>query len=237
MTAAGEPVPPLRTAFAWGVHIYTALGAVLGFVALDAVFRHDYRLTFTMLAMALLIDASDGALARKVRVKHVIPWIDGELLDNIIDYFTYVIVPVAIFMQPGVLPEGSGYAALSVLLASAYGFCRTDAKGIIEHYFRGFPSYWNVMAFYFIVLRTSPALNLIVMLVAAVFVFVPMRWLYPSRMEELRGLTIALGVLWAAMGVVLIATLPASPQWLAWVSLFYPIYYIAGSVVYHFRSA
>ena len=237
MTAAGEPVPPLRTAFAWGVHIYTALGAVLGFVALDAVFRHDYRLTFTMLAMALLIDASDGALARKVRVKHVIPWIDGELLDNIIDYFTYVIVPVAIFMQPGVLPEGSGYAALSVLLASAYGFCRTDAKGIIEHYFRGFPSYWNVMAFYFIVLRTSPALNLIVMLVAAVFVFVPMRWLYPSRMEELRGLTIALGVLWAAMGVVLIATLPASPQWLAWLSLFYPIYYIAGSVVYHFRSA
>ena len=166
MTAAGEPVPPLRTAFAWGVHIYTALGAVLGFVALDAVFRHDYRLTFTMLAMALLIDASDGALARKVRVKHVIPWIDGELLDNIIDYFTYVIVPVAIFMQPGVLPEGSGYAALSVLLASAYGFCRTDAKGIIEHYFRGFPSYWNVMAFYFIVLRTSPALNLVVMLVA-----------------------------------------------------------------------
>jgi phosphatidylcholine synthase len=237
VTAAGEPVPPLRLAFAWGVHIYTALGAVLGFVALDAVFKHDYRLTFTMLAMALLIDASDGALARKVRVKHVIPWIDGELLDNIIDYFTYVIVPVAIFMQPGVLPDGYEYAGLVVLLASAYGFCRTDAKGIIEHYFRGFPSYWNVMAFYFVVLRTSPQLNLFVMLVAAVFVFVPMRWLYPSRMEGLRGLTIALGVLWAAFGVVLLATWPDSPQWLAWLSLFYPLYYVAGSVVYHFRSA
>jgi phosphatidylcholine synthase len=237
VTAAGEPISPLRTAFAWGVHLYTAFGAVLGFVALDAVFRHDYRLAFTMLAVALLIDSSDGALARKMRVKYVIPWIDGELLDNIVDYFTYVIVPVAIFMQPGILPAGSERAALAVLLASAYGFCRTDAKGIIEHYFRGFPSYWNVMAFYFVVLRSSPSLNLFVMLVAVVFVFVPMRWLYPSRMEGMRALTIGLGAVWAVMGTVLIATLPDPSRWLAWLSLFYPVYYIAGSVVYHFRSA
>jgi len=237
VTAAGEPISPLRTAFAWGVHLYTAFGAVLGFIALDAVFRHDYRLAFIMLAVALLIDSSDGALARKIRVKYVIPWIDGELLDNIVDYFTYVIVPVAIFMQPGILPADSEYAAWSVLLASAYGFCRTDAKGIIEHYFRGFPSYWNVMAFYFVVLRTPPLLNVLVVLLAVVFVFVPMRWLYPSRMEGARALTIALGVVWALMGPVLIATLPDAPRWLAWISLFYPLYYIAASVVYHFRTA
>ena len=237
VTAAGEPIPPLRTAFAWGVHLYTAFGAVLGFVALDAVFRHDYRTAFTMLAVALLIDSSDGALARKVRVRQVIPWIDGELLDNIVDYLTYVVVPVAIFMQPGILPEGTQYTAFTVLLASAYGFCRTDAKGIIEHYFRGFPSYWNVMAFYFIVLGTPPLVNLFFMLTAVVFVFVPMRWLYPSRMESLRGITIALGIVWAVMGVVLIATLPHPSLVIGWLSLFYPIYYIAGSVVYHLRSA
>ena len=133
MTAAGEHLPRSRVAIAWAVHLYTALGAVLGFMALVAVFKHDYRLAFIMLAVALAIDSSDGALARKVRVKHVLPWIDGELLDNIIDYFTYVIVPVAIFMQPGVLPAGQEYWALTVLLASAYGFFRTDAKGVIEH--------------------------------------------------------------------------------------------------------
>ena len=221
---------------AWGVHLYTALGAVLGFIALDAVFRGDYRLTFAMLAVALLIDSSDGALARKFRVKHVIPWIDGDLLDNIVDYFNYVIIPVAIFMQPGILPAGAEQLSLFVLIASAYGFCRTDAKGLVEHYFRGFPSYWNVMAFYFVVLATSPWLNLVVMLTAVVFVFVPMRWLYPSRMETMRAPTIALGVVWAIIAVVLIARLPNPSPFLGWISLFYPIYYIVGSVIFHLRT-
>jgi len=221
---------------AWGVHLYTALGAVLGFIALDAVFRGDYRLTFAMLAVALLIDSSDGALARKFRVKHVIPWIDGDLLDNIVDYFNYVIIPVAIFMQPGILPAGAEQLSLLVLIASAYGFCRTDAKGLVEHYFRGFPSYWNVVAFYFVVLATSPWLNLAVMLTAVVFVFVPMRWLYPSRMETMRAPTIALGVVWAIIAVVLIARLPNPSPFLGWISLFYPIYYIVGSVIFHLRT-
>jgi len=227
----------VRTWLAWSVHLYTALGGVLGFVALDAAFRADYRLSFTMLALALLIDSSDGALARKLRVKHVVPSIDGELLDNIIDYFTYVVVPVAIFMQPGVLPPAARYLALTVLLASAFGFCRTDAKGVIEHYFRGFPSYWNVMAFYFVVLRTPPDVNLAIMLIAVVFVFVPMRWIYPSRMERMRGITIGLGVLWGLLGVVMIARLPEASQTLGWISLYFPLYYVVGSVVYHLRTA
>jgi phosphatidylcholine synthase len=237
MTAAGEPVPSARTMLAWAVHLYTALGGVFGFIALEAAFRSDYRLSFTMLALALVIDSSDGALARKMRVKQVLPAIDGELLDNIIDYFTYVVVPVAIFMQPGILPQSAGYSALTVLLASAYGFCRTDAKGVIEHYFRGFPSYWNVMAFYFVVLGTPPALNLAVMLTAVVFVFVPMRWLYPSRMETMRGVTIALGAVWGVLGIVMIARLPALSPALGWVSLYFPLYYVVGSVVYHLRTA
>ena len=226
-----------RTFLAWCVHLYTALGAVVGFLALEAAFRRDYRWCFILLAVALAIDASDGALARTVKTKQVVPWIDGDLLDNVIDYFTYVVVPVAIFVQPGVLPDGARLVALSVLIASAYGFCRTDAKGLIEHYFRGFPSYWNVMAFYFVALGTPPVVNLIAILIAVALVFVPMRWLYPSRMESMRGLTIGLGIVWAAMGLVLIAQLPDASRTLAIVSLFYPAYYIAGSVVFHFRSA
>jgi len=219
------------------VHVYTALGGVLGFIAIEASFKGDYRLCFTMLAVALFIDSSDGALARRVRVKHVLPSIDGELLDNIIDYLTYVVVPVAIFTQPGILPAQSSYAALSVLLASAYGFCRTDAKGVIEHYFRGFPSYWNVMAFYFVVLKTPPVVNLLIMLTAVVFVFVPMRWLYPSRMERMRGITIALGLVWGALAVIMIARLPDTSPTLGWFSLYFPLYYVVGSVVYHLRTA
>ena len=225
-----------RTALAWGVHVYTAFGAVFGLLALLAAVDGDYRRTFIMLAAAFAIDASDGAMARAVRVKQVIPWFDGELLDNIVDYFTYVIVPVAVFMQPGILPDGWNGASFAVLLASAYGFCRTDAKGLIDHYFQGFPSYWNVMAFYFVVLRTDPWLNLAVLLTAVVFVFVPMRWLYPTRMEFMRAPTVLLGILWAAIGMVILARMPEHSVALAWASLFYPIYYTAGSVVFHFRS-
>jgi phosphatidylcholine synthase len=221
---------------AWAVHTYTALGAAVGFLALQAAFTGDYQLTFIFLSVAFAIDASDGALARYVRAKQVIPWIDGTLLDNIVDYLTYVVVPVAIFTRPGVLPAGLEWTALTVLLASAYGFSRTDAKGLIDHYFLGFPSYWNVMAFYMIALGTTPITNLIVMLTAVVFVFVPMRWLYPSRMEKGRMAIISLGLVWAVMGLVLIAQLPEPSAALAWASLFYPVIYTVGSVVFHFSS-
>jgi phosphatidylcholine synthase len=225
-----------RTAMAWAVHVYTALGAAVGFLALQAAFAGDDRLTFLWLAVAFGIDASDGALARWVGVKRVLPWIDGTLLDNIIDYLTYVVVPVAVFVRPGILPAGFEWMALSVLLASAYGFSRTDAKGMIDHYFQGFPSYWNIMALYMVVLGTSPGVNLFAMLVAVVLVFVPMRWLYPSRMERGRAAFISLGLVWSVMSLVLIVQLPEPSYALAWASLFYPILYTAGSVVFHFRS-
>jgi len=221
---------------AWAVHAYTALGAAVGFLALQAAFAGDDRMTFLWLALAFAIDASDGALARLVGVKQVIPWIDGTLLDNIIDYLTYVVVPVAVFMRPGILPAGLEWLSLSVLIASAYGFCRTDAKGMMDHYFQGFPSYWNIMALYMIVLGTSPSVNLIAMLTAVVFVFVPMRWLYPSRMERGRMLFISTGLVWSIMCLILIAQLPEPLAALAWASLFYPVLYTAGSVVFHFRG-
>lgn len=227
----------LRFVLAWSVHLYTALGAVLGFQALVAVFSQDYRTAFFLLAGALAIDSSDGALARAVHVKQVLPWFDGELLDNIVDYLCYVVVPAAILVQPGILPPYGGIMALLVLVSSAYGFCRTDAKGIIDHYFQGFPSYWNVMAFYFIALSTSPLVNLIAVLSGVVLVFAPLRWLYPSRMERMRGPTIALGILWAVLGLVVVEQMPDHSRLLAWLSLFYPAYYTIGSIVYHLRTA
>ncbi len=226
----------LSVLLAWGVHLYTAMGAVLGFLALEAAFRADYFSTFALLAAALVIDASDGTMARRLRVKQVVPWVDGELLDNVVDYLSYVVVPVAVMIQPGILPDGLQYLALVVLLASAYGFAQTDAKGFVEHYFQGFPSYWNVVAFYFVVLDSDPWLNLAVMLALAVLVFVPMRWLYPARMEKMRALTIVLGIVWGVICLVMLSRLPHPSPTLALLSLFYPVYYTVGSVIYHLRS-
>ncbi len=236
MEKGDTPVSLGKLLFALSVHAYTAFGAVLGFVALAAAFRADYATTFWMLSLAFVVDASDGTLARKAHVKQVVPWIDGSLLDNIIDYLTYTVVPVAVLIQPGILPDGFQWSALSVLLASAYGFSRTDAKGFVEHYFKGFPSYWNVMVFYFVVLDTNAWVNLFFTLALVVMVFVPMRWLYPSRMEQGQKLVVWLGVLWAVMGMVLVLQLPEPTKWLAWLSLFYPAYYTLASFQYHLRS-
>ena len=226
----------LRVTLAWSVHIYTAFGAVLALHALVAVFAQDYRTAFLLLAAALAIDSSDGALARAAHVKQVLPWFDGELLDNIVDYFGYVVVPAAVLLQPGILPPYSGLPAALVLMSSAYGFCRTDAKGVIDHYFQGFPSYWNVMVFYFVALSTSPAVNLIAVLVGVLLVFSPLRWLYPSRMEGMRAPTIALGVLWAVLSLIVVVQMPEHSLAIAWISLFYPAYYTIGSIVYHLRT-
>lgn len=236
MDRSEEPVPLSRLFFAFAVHAYTALGSVLGFLALAAAFRGDYATTFQMLAWAFFVDATDGTLARRAHVKQVVPWIDGGLLDNIIDYLTYVVVPVAVLVQPGILPPGTQWMAMSVLLASSYGFTRTDAKGFVEHYFQGFPSYWNVLVFYYVVLGTDPWVNLAFLLFFVVMVFVPMRWLYPTRMEEGRTAAVGLGAVWAGMGFALILQLPAPSPALAWISLFYPVYYSVASLVYHLRS-
>ncbi|MFN2376332.1 MAG: phosphatidylcholine/phosphatidylserine synthase [Candidatus Binatia bacterium] len=236
MDRGETPVPLPRLLFALAVHAYTAFGAVLGFVALAAAFRGDYRQTFVMLAAAFVVDATDGTLARKAKVKQVVPWIDGGLLDNIIDYLNYVVVPVAVLVQPGILPPGLQWAAFSVLLASAYGFSRTDAKGFVEHYFMGFPSYWNVLVFYYVVLGTGPWVNLVFLVGYVAMVFVPMRWLYPSRMEKGQSVAVWLGAVWSVMGFALVLQLPEPSRLLAWISLFYPAYYTVASLVYDLKS-
>ena len=94
--------------FAWLVHIYTALGAVLGLYTILAVEEANFRLAFLLMACAVIIDATDGALARAARVKEIIPWFDGTLLDNLVDYLNYVIVPSLLMLRAHLLPEQDG---------------------------------------------------------------------------------------------------------------------------------
>ena len=222
---------PLRTLAAWGVHLLTASGAVLAFLALRASGAGRFADAFRWLAVAMFIDSIDGTLARAVGVKQVLPWVDGTKLDDIVDYLTYVAVPVVILHDARLLPAGTAglVCAAALLLASAYGFCRTDAK-TTDHYFRGFPSYWNVFALYAFVLRLSPRATAIWVLVLAALVFAPLKFLYPSRAQYFRTSSIVLGGIWAAAMIVVLFTLPDPPAMLVWVSLLYPVYYGAVSV-------
>lgn len=209
----------------WAVHLYTALGSVLGVFALLAGARGDAQEAFLWLCAALVIDASDGALARKVGVKEVVPEYNGAELDDIIDYLNFVVVPVFLMLQFGLLAGPLGYAAGGgALLASAYRFCHSDAK-TPDHFFTGFPSYWNIVAFYLYVFDVGPVVAALVVAALAAMVFAPLRFVYPSRTVFLRPLTIVLGIVWSVLGLMTLVALPERATTLAAASLFYPIYY------------
>ena len=236
-TAQPYPRPPIaRICAAWAVHAYTASGAIAAFAGTLAVLAADYRTAFLWMVAATLVDATDGVLARLARVKDTLPDFDGARLDDIVDYLTYVFLPVLLLYHAGDLPAApAGLAVASaVLLSSAYGFASLDAK-TDDYFFTGFPSYWNVVALYLHVAHLGPRANAAVLLVLVALVFVRIGYVYPSRTPALRGLTLVLGAVWAAMIVGIVLAIPAVPAWLWIGSLFFPVYYLMLSLVLHAR--
>jgi phosphatidylcholine synthase len=210
---------------AWLVHLYTASGAVLALFSVLLIERADYKDAFWLMALAVAIDASDGTLARAARVKERIPWFDGDRLEDITDYLNYVLVPCLIFFRADLLPQSDAlWLAAAPIVASAYGFCQKEAK-TADHFFLGFPSYWNIVALYLFVLQTPRWFNGFLILALSVLVFVPIKYVYPSRSAELRGLTIALALAWGVLILLVIYYLPAPPPAVVYASLLFPVYY------------
>jgi phosphatidylcholine synthase len=218
------------------VHLYTALGAPLGVWAIFAAIGGDFRLAWFLVGVTVFLDATDGALARAVRVWDVLPHVDGRRLDDVVDYFGWVVVPVILLIQADLLPP---WVAVAPLIASGYGFAQTQAK-TDDDYFLGFPSYWSLIGFYLYVFQTSQAFNTGLILLLSVLVFVPIRFPYPTKTKPLRPLTLACGGIWGVMMLALLAFMPDPPMWIAWSSLIFVAYYLlltAGLYPYRRRQA
>src|SRR3954466_3201204 len=179
------------------VHLYTASGSVLALLIVIAALEGKV-VTAPWLGLATLFtEGTDGILARRFRVKETLPWFDGARLDDIVDYLTYVFAPVVLLWTTDRLPSGAAGWVLAALplLASSYQFCRVDAK-TADHFFLGFPSYWNVVAFYVIVLGIGQTPTAIILIACTILVFVPIRYIYPSRTRIFKQLNLALTALW-----------------------------------------
>ena len=224
------------TICAWGVHLYTAMGAIFGLLAIRYAAVGDFRASFIAMAITIVIDSSDGTLARFVNVKKRVPEFDGALLDNIVDYLTYVVAPVFLVMWAGLVTGPLGLAvAAFVLIASAYQFCQTNAK-TPDNFFLGFPSYWNIVAFYLFCLRLSAPVNELILSAFALMVFIPIKYIYPSRTKPLRPLTLTLGLIWAVVTVAMLPSLPSYNPILLYASLAYVAYYFIASFALHARA-
>jgi phosphatidylcholine synthase len=219
---------------AWLAHLYTASGAVCAFVALNRIFYDRYSDAFFWLGVAMVLDATDGFLARRADVARRLPSFNGQKLDDLVDYLTFVFVPAFFVWHALLVPDRwAMVAVMAMLLSSAYGFCQEAAK-TADHFFTGFPSYWNIVAFYLWVAGWPETTNLLVLLALALLVFVPIRYIYPSRTPTWRPVTQILGATWAVLMFVLVSQAPDVSRMLLRASLVFPVYYTMLSLTLHF---
>lgn len=218
---------------AWSVHLFTATGAVWGFLSLRAIFVHEWKLAIIWMAVAMFVDGFDGTLARWFNVKTYASGVDGALLDNILDYFNYTVVPAFFLVEAGLLPPALALpGAFAILLASAYQFTQVDAKSdeTNEYFFKGFPDYWNIMVIYMLIMQLDPWLNFAFLIFFAILTFVPIKYVYPTRTVRLKKLTIGLTIVYAGVGVVGVILYPNVPMWIIYASFVYVAYYVGLSL-------
>jgi phosphatidylcholine synthase len=224
---------------AWLAHAYTALGLLCAAAIFGLVVEGGdgaFRVAFAVMVAATLVDATDGWIARRARVGEVLPGFDGRRLDDLIDFQTYTCLPLALLWRAGVFPGADAAWLLVPLVASAYGFCQVAAK-TDDHYFLGFPSYWNIVAFYLFVLRLRSPWPLAIVLALSVLTFVPTRYLYTTSAGRWSLVTNSLSAAWLASLVAILWWWNLSPRWLVVGSLAFPAYYMAASwaVTIHLR--
>jgi phosphatidylcholine synthase len=185
---------------AFGVHLFTALGAGVGLIAMMEAVREHWASMFAWLGVALIIDAIDGPLARKFDVERLQPNWSGELLDLVVDFVTYVFVPAyAITTKVGMLlPLAAPLLGIGIVTSSALYFADRRMKSADNH-FRGFPALWNVAAFYLFLLDLPPALASLAVAVLIALTFAPFHVLHPIRVVRLRWLTLWLLAAGAAL--------------------------------------
>ncbi|MGL4241845.1 MAG: CDP-alcohol phosphatidyltransferase family protein, partial [Beijerinckiaceae bacterium] len=203
-----EPVkkrrrPPVHV-MAYGVHVFTALGAALGFLALEAVIRGDLTLAFWWLGAALVVDAADGPMARRLNVMETASRYDGATLDLVVDFITYVFVPAAMLFRPEVMTQPWGIVSgLIITLGSALYFADTTMK-TDDWWFRGVPAVWNVVVFYIVVFAPPSIVSFAIVAVLAALMFLPVIFVHPFRVKRWRIITMAVLAAW---GVATIAAL------------------------------
>ena len=197
--------PPIgQRARAWAVHALTASGAILSLLAMMAVLREDWTAVLLWLLAALAVDGIDGPLARRTQVKTHAPRVDGDAMDLIIDYLSYVFVPTLLIVQAELVPEQWAIPLAALIqLAAVYSFVRKDLK-TDDNYFRGFPGLWNVVAFYLFLARPGETAGAVAIMLFVALSFAPIHFIHPFRVRDYGRWPAILAVLWLAATAALV---------------------------------
>lgn len=198
---------------AFSVHILTASGSFLAFLGVVAAAEHRFVDMFWWLGLALLVDGIDGPIARKVRVKEVLPNWSGDTLDNIIDYVTYVLLPAFALYQSGMIGEPWSFVAAGMIVVSSAIYYADMGMKTDEYFFSGFPVVWNMVVFTLFVIDASASTALTVVIVSVILTFLPINFLHPVRVKRLRPANMTVFLLWSALGGYALFMHFVIPQW------------------------
>ncbi|WP_198539719.1 phosphatidylcholine synthase [Rhizobium sp. LCM 4573] len=199
---------------AFSVHLLTASGSFLAFLGVVAAAERRFVDMFWWLGLALLVDGIDGPIARKVRVKEVLPNWSGDTLDNIIDYVTYVLLPAFALYQSGMIGEPWSFVAAGMIVVSSAIYYADTGMKTDEYFFSGFPVVWNMVVFTLFVIQASAVTAMVVVSISVVLTFLPINFLHPVRVKRLRILNLGVFLLWCAMGGYSLLLHFDSPPWL-----------------------
>jgi phosphatidylcholine synthase len=205
----------LHYARTFAVHVLTAAGAALALLALLAAVRGAFDVMFLCLGIALVVDGIDGTIARALKVAELLPRWSGDVLDLVVDFVTYVFVPAYAIAAGGVLPPWLGPPAGMVIVMTGAIYFADRSMKTADNYFRGFPTLWNVVAFYLFVLKPAPWLAALLVALLAVLTFVPFKFLHPFRVARLRVVSMGAVVLWALLAAYALARALDPGPWVA----------------------
>ncbi len=228
----------LQKLLAFSVHVFTSLGIVVGFMAILAIDEERFIDALLLLFITLIIDGIDGTFARMFKTNEVLPNYDGKMIDYVIDFATYAIIPAYFIYSAHIdgiylLPENLRFWGAAIILLVSALYYGKEGMVSTDYYFVGFPVMWNMVAFYmFLVFDFSPLVNFIAIVGFAIAHFIPLKFMYPSRTPKFKGLNIVITILFIVSNILIIWLHPTVYPILIYISWFTLSYY-GIMAVYH----
>lgn len=204
-----------RVIAAWAVHAFTLTGVIWATLALLALFDDEPRLMWLYLGIALVVDGVDGTLARKAEVRTYAPNFDGVILDSIIDYLTWTLIPALFLFREGLLGDGAAALILLLLINVSSMFCYANTKMKTgDYYFLGFPAAWNVVALGLWLLGAGALFNAVVVVVLSLLTWAPIAFVHPLRVARFRAITLIATAVWIVASAALVVLYPIAEPWI-----------------------
>ena len=195
----------MNKSLAFLTHLLTASGGAFALLAIMAAANKDWTMLFVWLLAAQFVDGVDGPLARKLQVKKQLPNWNGDSLDFVIDYVTYVFIPAFALVHAELISGTMGLIAAGVIVVTGGLYFAYEGMKTPTNAFRGFPAVWNAVLFYFFLFMPGDLFGFVLVVVLAAGQFLPVEFVHPVRVVKYRPLTFVLMAIWSIFAIHLIS--------------------------------